>query len=82
MLHHRMTLSVVTVDFLVHMHLDPKKISQFFLENLILITLDLLHTVLVFKPNWSLQAINLEILFLGQEFGQLFDCKCWESIPE
>ena len=64
------------------MHLDPKEISQFFLQNLILITLDLLCMVLVFQPNWSLQAINLEILFLGQEFGQLFDCKCWKSIQE
>ena len=64
------------------MHLDPKEIKQFFILNLILIPLDLLCTVLVFQPNWSLQAIYLEILFLGQEFGWIFDCKCWESIQE
>ena len=38
--------------------------------------------VLVFQPNWSLQAINLEILFLSQEFGWIFVCKYWESFQE
>ena len=38
--------------------------------------------VLVFQPNWSHQAINLEILFLGQEFGWIFVCKCWEYFLE
>ena len=33
-------------------------------------------TVLVFQPYWSLQAIYLEILFLGQEFDWIFVCKC------
>ena len=32
-------------------------------------------TVLVFQPNWSHQAFNLEILFLSQEFGQIFVCQ-------
>ena len=38
--------------------------------------------VLVFQPNWSLQAINLEIFFLGQEFVWIFVCKCCESFLE
>ena len=30
MLHPMMMLHVVTIDFLVHMHLDPKEISWFY----------------------------------------------------
>ena len=30
MLHPMTRLCVVTIDFLVHMHLDPKEISQFY----------------------------------------------------
>ena len=56
MLHHRTMLCFVTIDFLVHMHLDPKEIGKF-LQNLTLISLDLLCMVLVFQPSWSLQAI-------------------------
>ena len=44
--------------------------------------MEMQHTVLVFQPYWSLQAIYLEILFLGQEFDWIFVCKCWESFEE
>ena len=59
-MHHRTMLCVVMIDFLVHVHLDPKEIGKF-------------------QQNfsgfaWSLQAINVKILFLGQEFGPIFNC--------
>ena len=80
-LHHRTTLCVVTIDFLVHMHLDSREISQFFIEfnsNLsgFAVYSAGISTLLVSSGNL------LEILFLGQEFGHIFDCKCWEYIQE